>query len=266
MADLTLPVRFLRHGTDDGVECVEAEIVHEEREWSVPVAQSALVLVDCWAEHFIRTHQESSGRIMRETLAPVVAAARRAGVAIIHAPSPNYLDPYPQSVAYASDRDLGLEPPPPAPSWPPAEFRSRQGEYAAYARPPEPKVREWLKDMSRYRIAEVLAPQPGDYVIRTGEQLHRLLTHQRRLHLFYAGFATNMCILYRDYGTREMGRRGYNILLLRDCTDGIECRETREGRTQTQAAILSIEVGVGCSVTSTDFLQACAATRSNQAQ
>lgn len=259
MADLKLPVRFLRHGTDDGVECVEEEIVHEERQWRVPAEQSALVLVDCWAEHFIRTHQEGSGRMMREVLAPTVAAARQAGVLVIHAPSPNYIDIYPQWVAYASDRDLGFEPPPPAPTWPPAEFRRREGEYASYVRPEEPKVREWLKDMSRYRIADVLAPQPGDFVVRTGEQLHRLLSHQRRLHLFYAGFATNMCILYRDYGTREMDRRGYNILLLRDCTDGIECRETREGRWQTQAAILSIEVGVGCSVLSTDFRRACAA-------
>lgn len=258
MANLKLPVRFLRHGTDDGIECIEEEILHEERHWSLPAEQSALVLVDCWAEHFIRSHQENSGRIMQEVLAPVVEAARRAGVLVIHAPSPNYIDIYPQWVAYASDRDLGFEPPAPIPAWPPAEFRNRAGEYAAYKRPEEPKVREWLTDMSRYRIADVLAPQPGDFVIRTGDQLHRLLTHQHRLHLFYAGFATNMCILYRDYGTRDMGRRGYNILLLRDCTDGIECRETREGRWQTQAAILSIEVGVGCSVTSQDFLRACA--------
>ena len=259
MANLELPVRFLRHGTDDGIECVEEEIFHEERQWRVPAEQSALVLVDCWAEHFIRSHQESSGRIMREVLAPVVAAARKTGVAVIHAPSPTWIDAYPQWVAYASDRELGFEPSPPAPAWPPAEFRRREGEYAAYKRPEEPKVKEWLQDLSRYRIADVLAPQPGDFVIRNGEQLHRLLTHQRRLHLFYAGFATNMCILLRDYGTREMGRRGYNILLLRDCTDGIECRETLEGRWQTQAAILSIEVGVGCSVTSHDFLRACAA-------
>jgi nicotinamidase-related amidase len=257
--NLQLTVRFLRHGTDDGIPCVEPSIHLQERKWSVPPEQSALVLVDCWAEHFIESHQADSGRIMLETLGPVVDSARKAGITIIHTPSPTYIQAYPQWVAYASDQDLGQGPAAPPPDdWPPPSFRRKEGEFAQYARVREPKVVDWVSDPSRYRIADAVAPQPGDFVVKTGDQLHRLLKHRRLLHLFYAGFATNMCILFRDYGTRAMHQRGYNVILLRDCTTGIEYSETVEGRWLTRAAIASIEVGVGHTTTSGSFLEACA--------
>ncbi|MBM3458576.1 MAG: cysteine hydrolase, partial [Armatimonadetes bacterium] len=198
MPNLDLTVRYLRHGTDDGIPCLEPAIHLQERAWSVPAEQSALVLVDCWAEHFIASHAADSAAIMEERLAPVLDAARKAGVLIAHAPSPTYIQAYPQWVAYASDQELGYLPAPPADDWPPTEFRRREGEFAAFARPKEPRVVEWVKDPSRYRIHDVVTPQTGDFVIKNGDQLHRLLKHRKRFHLFYAGFATNMCILYRD--------------------------------------------------------------------
>lgn len=257
MPPLQLPVRYYRHGTDHNVECTEANFRHREREWSVPVEQSALVLVDCWAEHFIKSHAANSGRIMRETLLPAVQAARAAGVTIIHAPSPTYVQAYPQWLAYASDRDLGLEPPPSPDDWPPTDFRKREGEYAPFARPAEPKIAEWLLDPSRYRIYEPLGPEPGDFVIANGDQLHRLLKHRKLLHLFYAGFAANICVLYRDYGTRAMAQRGYNIVLLRDATLGIESHDTLEGEWLTHAAIRSVEMITGHTAAADDFIRAC---------
>jgi nicotinamidase-related amidase len=257
MSNLKLNVRYYRHGTDEGVECLEENFGHRERSWSVPVEQSALVLVDCWAEHFIRSHEANSSRIMREVLLPAVQTARGAGVPVIHAPSPTYVQAYPQWVAYASDRELGLESPPPPDAWPPAEFRRREGEYAPFAKPAEPKITEWAKDPSHYRIYEPLGPQPGDFVVATGDQLHRLLKHQQRLHLFYAGFATNICVLYRDYGTRAMAQRGYNVILLRDATMGIEAHDTVEGGWLTHAAIRSLEILTGHTTTAGEFTDAC---------
>jgi nicotinamidase-related amidase len=257
MHELRLPVRYYRHGTDDGVECLESNFRHEEREWSVPVEQSALVLVDCWAEHFIKSHEANSGRIMRETLLPAVEAARAAGMTIIHAPSPTYVQAYPQWLAYASDRELGLNHSPPPDDWPPPAFRQREGEYAAFKKPHEPKIRDWVQDPSRYRIFEPLGPKPGDFVVATGDQLHRLLKHRKLLHLFYAGFAANICVLYRDYGTRAMAQRGYNVILLRDATVGIEAHDTVDGGWLTLAAIRSIEMMTGHTATAADFIYAC---------
>lgn len=255
MPDLKLSVRYYRHGTDDGVECREENFRHRDMEWRVPVEQAALVLVDCWAEHFIRTHEENSGRIMRELLKPAVQAARAAGMTVVHAPSPTYVDAYPQRVGYASDQDLGLAPAASPDDWPPPEFRRKEGEYAQFAKPPEPKIVEWVKDPSHYRICEELGPEPGDFVVGSGDQLHRLLKHRKLLHLFYAGFAANICVLYRDYGTRAMAQRGYNVVLLRDATIGIEAHDTLDGAWLTQAAVRSVEMLTGHSCLCGDFVR-----------
>ncbi|RKY61026.1 MAG: hypothetical protein DRP95_03430 [Candidatus Latescibacterota bacterium] len=69
-------------------------------------------------------------------------------------------------------------------------------------------------------------PAEGEPVVHTGEQLHRLLSERRVLHLFYAGFAANWCLLYRDYGVLAMHGRGYDIILVRDATAGVEFHDT----------------------------------------
>jgi nicotinamidase-related amidase len=114
-----------------------------------------------------------------------------------------------------------------------------------------------LRRQQERRILPALTPQPDDFVIATGEQLHRLCHHRKILHLIYAGFAANVCVLYRDYGTRAMSRRGYNVILLRDGTCAIESAETLQEERLLQAAILGIEMFVGSSTTSQALLDAC---------
>lgn len=254
MPDLHLTVRYYRHGTDEGSECTEANFSHREREWFVPSEQAALVMVDCWAEHYVRSHQENSGRIMRENLLPAAKAARAAGLTVVHAPSPTWIRAYDRWRPYGPDQPAAGTP---ADSWPPAEFRRREGRYARYARDPEPKVTAWVKDLSHYRIFEPLGPEPGDFVVANGDELHRLLEERKVLHLFYAGFAANICVLFRDYGTRAMAQRGYNVVLLRDATIAIESHDTIESRALTLAAVRSIETLTGHTTTTGELIRAC---------
>ena len=69
-------------------------------------------------------------------------------------------------------------------------------------------------------------PREGDRVIANGEALHRLLQRRGVLFLFYVGFAANMCVPFRDYGMRAMKSRGYEIILVEDCTTAIEVEDT----------------------------------------
>jgi nicotinamidase-related amidase len=194
-------------------------------------------------------------RIVEEKLAPVTQACRKAGVAVVHAPSPQTAAKYSQWVRYAGDETLfGGECS--SPAWPPSDFRRRTGDYAAFKIPKESRL-TMLKRQQERRILPALSPQPNDYVIATGEQLHRLCRHQQLLHLIYAGFAANVCVLYRDYGTRAMAQRGYNVILLRDGTCAIESADTLQEERLLQAAILGIEMFVGSSTTSQALLQAC---------
>jgi nicotinamidase-related amidase len=257
MSAIQVPVRYYRLGVEQGAPCEESRFNYSTMMWTLPTAQTALVMVDCWDIHYIQSHEERSGRICRERLKPVVEACRRAGIAIVHAPSPPRARHYPQWVRYASDQEL-IQTPGTSPDWPPEAFRKREGDYAAYKKPREWVLDEWAKRADQQRIVPEIAPQPDDFVVATGEQLHRLCRDRGILHLLYAGFATNMCVLYRDYGVRAMQQRGYNILLLRDCTTAIEAAHTLEQEGLTQWAILEIEMTVGMTTTSEEVVRACA--------
>ena len=90
-------------------------------------------------------------------------------------------------------------------------------------------------------IDPAIAPTAGDVVVATGAELHAACKARGLLHLIYAGFATNICIRFRDYGLRAMRDRGYSPILLRDATSAIETRATIGSLSLTRAVILDIE-------------------------
>ena len=100
-------------------------------------------------------------------------------------------------------------------------------------------------------------PVEGDEpVIAYGEEMHRYCKDNGILFLFFTGFNTNACILHRDYGTLEMGRRGYEIIMVRDCTTGMESFETHDDLWQTRGAVMILEMFGKSSITSDELIKA----------
>lgn len=251
---LDLPCRYYRVYTDDGVPCREHNFDFVEQGLPLPAAQTALVLVDVWATHYIDSWLERAADITKAHIVPMMAAARRAGVLVIHAPSPFVVERHHKGSVPATPADTeGPD------SWPPASFRGiyRGGEHAAFGRQAEPRL---AAAQARYetelKIADIAAPAGDDEVIATGPQLHELLKARGILHLVYAGFATNWCVIGRDYGIIAMNGRGYNIVLARDATAGVEFHDSVEAETATQIAIREIETKYGWSTTAADFVRA----------
>jgi len=258
MSEIKLQVRYQRLATDEGVRYSEDNFARAFLDWTMKSEDIALVMVDCWNIHPIVTHLERGAKICSERIAPLAQACRDAGIAVIHAPSPGQAKLYPQWTKYATDAEL-FGAPTEAPAWPPSEFRSKEGEYAQFAKTPEPQLKRWLdEDLDKRAIIDCLAPQPDDFVVATGDQLHRLCRHNEILHLFYCGFAANMCVPGRDYGMRAMHLRGYNLALVRDCTSAIEAQTTYPELALTEASILEVEMLTGCTTTSDDLLAALA--------
>ncbi len=261
MKELSFVCRYSREYTDLDVPCREENFGWHERTVTIPAAQTALVLVDCWDRHPVESFQKRATQIAREKILPTLEACREAGITIVHAPSPEVAKKYPQWLKYASDEELFGSPEPEA-GWPPAEFRRQVRSYndSPYGRPAEPIREQWLNDENLFpamRIMELLEPQADDFVVATGEQLHRLCGDQQILHLLYAGFAANICVQFRDYGMRPMHERGYHTILLRDCTAAIEGSHTLAGQWLLKAAIFNIELKVGCSTTAEQLQAAC---------
>jgi len=252
---LDLPCRYYRVYTDPEISCDEDNFHFVERQLSLPIEQTALVLVDVWSTHYIDSWLQRATEITRDRIVPLLQAARQAGVTIIHAPSPFVVERH--------HPGFTPEPNPPAESsaWPPPSFRGiyRSGEHADFGRNREPRLQDAIaRYETELKITDQVAPLPGEQIIATGNQLHELLTERRILHLVYAGFATNWCVIGRDYGIIAMNERGYNILLVRDATTGVEFHDSVEELTATEIAIREVETKYAWSTTTDAFIAASA--------
>jgi nicotinamidase-related amidase len=254
MSNISVPVRYYHQPRTAYV--TEADFQLKTLEWDLDVSQIALVLVDVWSDHYVSTHLERGGDITVQRIRPLMDAFRRIGAAVIHAPSPSCAKRYPQWSQFAGDDETHGSAGPTRDIWPPPEFRSKTAEYEKFAKPKEPHQQLFHDIIANRDIIPEARPKEGDHVIVTGDQLHRLLKHKKILQLFYAGFAANMCIPFRDYGMRAMKDRGYDTILIRDCTSAIEVADTFENFDLTRNAIIDTELTVGYSTTSADLITA----------
>ncbi|MCZ7542968.1 MAG: cysteine hydrolase [Anaerolineae bacterium] len=176
------------------------------------------------------------------------------GLSIIHAPSPLIAPQYPEHMK----RHAPAPPPEPEDDWPPPAFHAREGAYHAYRGPREqpPGVwPRWDRVAPQLRMSPAVEVRDDDCVIATGQQMHEFLKARGMLHLIYMGYATNWCILSRDYGVRAMRARGYNPILLRDATMGVEFPDTLANCFATEMAIREVEQVHGFSALQRRFLR-----------
>ena len=254
---MKLTVRYLAMHSRGYEDNVEAGIKPVDEVYDLDPASLALVLVDTWNKHPIRSHAESTARVMAERIAPLLPLVRAAKIPVIYAPSPDVAPNYEQwRKRFGARRTAaGAEPgrsaaaagapstasaAPPTP-WPPPELRRREGAYARYRRRPGETWPGWDGRLPWDAVHDSIAPEPDDHVVATGDELHELLAEHHVLFPLYAGFATNICVMHRDYGVLAIGARGYLPILLRDCTIGIESADTLDGQLTTRTAIHDVE-------------------------
>lgn len=238
---IRLTPRYVRLHTDPGVEQAEANYHYRTLQWEVPLEEMALVCLDCWNWHYSHDTLARMEEIVRENIAPLLAASRARGLLVIHAPASPVAQRSPNWVRLTEGK-RAQAPWPDSPAWPPPEFRAKSEQYAKYARPPEPQSAAIAAHAREKREFHPLVRPVGDEpVVLDGEELHRLCARRKILHLIYLGFNTNACIMVRDYGVPAMNRRGYTTILVRDGTTGMETAETHAGLTCTRGAIADLE-------------------------
>lgn len=242
MKTVRIRPRYYRLYTDPGVELAEENYRYRELDWEVPLGEMALVLLDVWNAHFSRETLQRIEQVTVERIVPVVEACRKAGLPVIHAPASPVAQKSPNWVRLIPEDEKPRPRYADTPDWPPKEFRKKIGEYAMYARPHEPQDEDRTRTREESRDFHPRARPVGDEpVVVSGEELHRLCAERGILHLVYAGFNTNACIIRRDYGVFAMLDRGFSIILLRDCTTGMETHETKEEMVCTRGTIATLE-------------------------
>jgi nicotinamidase-related amidase len=182
-------------------------------------SRTAIVVCDMWDDHYCR----SSARRVAE-MAPrmneVLRAARTRGVLVIHCPS-GCLDAY----ADTPQRRLARDAPPVATAIPLESWchrdASREPDLPVKTEQPcddpEP-IRERVRFYSR-QIA-TLEIAPGDAITDNAEAFF-LMRHRGIENVLVMGVHTNMCVLGRPFGIRQLVRQGLNVALVRDLTDSM---------------------------------------------
>jgi nicotinamidase-related amidase len=179
---------------------------------TIPAAATALLLCDMWDDHWCRA---AAGRV--DALAPrmnaVVAVARARGILIIHAPSET-MDFYAGTPPRERARAVPLLTPPPLRQLadPPLPIDDSDGGCDSGQSP-------WFKAWSRQHPAIEIAGT--DLVADSGDEIYSLLRQQERSLLLIMGVHTNMCVLQRSFGIKQMTRWGMRCALVRDLTDAL---------------------------------------------
>ncbi len=198
----------------------EKAFVVEEKlvEWKP--TETAIIICDMWNEHWCKGATRRVGE-----LAPVmnrtVAAARAKGVFIIHAPS-SCMNTYKDHPARKRAQFA-----PKAAKYPerigewctqiPAEEKGiypiDQSDGGCDDGPQCPQGSPWNSQVAAIEIKD------EDAISDSGEEIWNLFESRGIKNALLMGVHTNMCVLGRPFGLRNLSRAGKNVMLVRDLTD-----------------------------------------------
>ncbi len=215
--------------------------------------QTAIIICDMWDDHYCRA---SAGRVaeMAPRMNEVITAARKRGVLIIHSPS-GVLDKYEGT----PQRKLAQAAPPvktklPLKGWCYLDKEHEPALPIEDSEPcedtePRPRVKFFTKQIETLKIAE------GDAITDSAEAYY-LLEERKIKNVILMGVHTNMCVLGRPFGIRQMVYQGKNVVLMRDMTDSMYNPKQKPQVSHfrgTELVIEHIERHWCPTVTSTDF-------------
>jgi nicotinamidase-related amidase/type 1 glutamine amidotransferase len=252
--------------------------VEREGLWTEQVAvekwrpqETAAIVCDVWDAHHclnaVRRIEEMAPR-MNELL----ENARSRGVLIIHAPS-GCMARYERHPARLRARQAPAAPnlPPDIGKWCPRIPAEERGRYPLDqedgGEDDDPvEHRQWherLAGMGRDPKApwkaqiDVLRIDERDAISDSGVEIWNLLEQRGIRNVVLLGVHTNMCVLGRPFGLRQMARNGKNVVLVRDLTDTMYNPQRWPFVTHfvgTDRIVEHIEKYVCPTITSVDFL------------
>jgi nicotinamidase-related amidase len=206
-------------------------IVTKEQQW--PAHKTAIIVCDMWDAHHclnaVRREEEMVPRMNQ-----LLEKARDQGVLIIHAPS-SCMEPYKEHPAreraqaapkaknlpkdigewcnripaeekgkYPIDQSDGGE------DDDPQEHEAWHKKLAAMGRNPKAP---WKSEHAGLKIHD------ADAISDSGVEIWNLLEERGISNVMLVGVHTNMCVLGRPFGLRQMAKNGKNVILVRDLTD-----------------------------------------------
>jgi nicotinamidase-related amidase len=175
--------------------------------------ETAVIICDMWDNHWCQAAARRCAALARK-MEPVLVAARKSGVTIIHAPS-ECMDFYKDAPQRKRMTELPrVTPPRPLEiSDPPLPIDDKDGG----CDDPEPAkpFRAWTRENPALTIAD------EDFISDNGQEVYSLLRQRGIKTLLICGVHTNMCVCNRSFAIKQMTRWGVPCILIRDLTDSM---------------------------------------------
>lgn len=174
--------------------------------------RAAAILCDVWDRHWCRGANERLARMLPR-IVETLAALRRRGVQIIHAPS-DTMEFYKDSPQRQAILALPKATPPPLKPWPDPPLPIDDSDEGCDTPGDKP--------FKAYRRQHPAVPiEAADYISDNGDEIYSALRARNADHVFIMGVHTNMCILNRSFAIKRMTRWGLRCFLVRDLTDSM---------------------------------------------
>jgi nicotinamidase-related amidase len=191
-----------------------------ERQVEWKVSETAVIICDMWDDHYCKLAAQRVG-VMAPEMNKIISAARSHGVMIIHSPS-GTLDLYEGTPHRLRMKEAKpAKPPVPLENWcnldpkkePPLPVDTSKQSCD------DPVVGLAVRRFTRQHSALDIIGYDG--ISDNGQEIYNYLVQEGIDNVVLMGVHTNMCVLGRPFGIRQMVRLGKNVVLARDLTDAM---------------------------------------------
>jgi nicotinamidase-related amidase len=175
--------------------------------------KTAVILCDIWDKHWCESATKRCD-VLAKKAEKVVAALRKKGVTVIHAPSDTmaFYKDAPQRKAMLA---LPKVTPPKDRTVNEPSLPIDDSDGGCDDDKPAKNYRAWSHQHPAITVAE------GDFVSDNGREVYNLLKGRGIENLIVMGVHTNMCVLNRSFAIKQMTRWGVRCVLVRDLTDAM---------------------------------------------
>ena len=197
----------------------KVKVIERTVDWEA--AETAIIVCDMWDDHYCKRAAQRV-KVMVPRMNEVLTKARDHGVMIIHAPS-GTMDLY-EGTPYRRR----LQQAPRAKS--PVAIERGACDFDPKREAPLPvEVAKCACDDAELGpvVRRFTRQHPGldiigfDGVSDSGEEIFNFLEQEKINNVVLMGVHTNMCVLGRTFGIRQMVKLGKNVVLARDLTDAM---------------------------------------------
>jgi type 1 glutamine amidotransferase/nicotinamidase-related amidase len=232
------------------------KVVQKKLEWNPK--QTVIIICDMWDQHWCKGATRRVGELAPR-MNEIVRRARNKGVLIIHAPS-GTVDFYENHPArkLAKNAPKAENLPSDISKW--CRWIDKNEETLGYpidhsdggcdCQPQCKQGSPWRRQVKAIEIRN------QDAISDSGVEIWNLLKQRDIENVIIMGVHTNMCVLGRPFGLRNMARYGKNVVLMRDMTDTMYNSRMRpfvNHFTGTDLVVEHIEKYVCPTITSTVF-------------